>query len=128
MTKTMIFGCDVESSALIGVRVADGKRMWQTTSPTVGDLKKARHGTAFIVRHLDSDRYFLFSETGDLILAEMTASDYREIGRQRVLEPTNNTGGRSVVWSHPAFAKKSMFARNDKEIVRVDLASNAYKK
>ena len=128
MTKTMIFGCDVESSALIGVRVADGKRMWQTTSPTVGDLKKARHGTAFIVRHLDSDRYFLFSETGDLILAEMTASDYREIGRQRVLEPTNNTGGRSVVWSHPAFAEKSMFARNDKEIVRVDLAANAYKK
>ena len=95
MTETMIFGCDVESSALIGVRVVDGERLWQTKSPTVGDLKKARHGTVFIVRYLDTDRYFLFSETGDLILAEMTASGYREIGRQQVLEPTNSTGGRS---------------------------------
>ena len=126
MTDTMIFGCDVESSALIGVRVVDGERMWQTKSPTVGDRDKARHGTAFIVRYRDTDRYFLFSETGDLILAEMKASAYREIGRHPVLEPTNNTGGRSVVWSHPAFAEKSMFARNDKEIVRVDLTSNSY--
>jgi hypothetical protein len=27
-----------------------------------------------------------------------------------------------TIWSHPAFAMKSVFARNDKEIVRVDLS------
>ena len=30
--------------------------------------------------------------------------------------------GRDVVWSHPAFANKKMFARNDKEFVCVDLS------
>jgi hypothetical protein len=29
-----------------------------------------------------------------------------------------------TIWSHPAFAMKSVFARNDKEIVRVSLAAN----
>jgi outer membrane protein assembly factor BamB len=27
-----------------------------------------------------------------------------------------------TIWSHPAFAMQSVFARNDKEIVRVNLA------
>ena len=40
-----------------------------------------------------------------------------------VLEPTNKTFKRPVVWSHPAFAEKCVFARNDKELVCVDLAA-----
>jgi hypothetical protein len=32
--------------------------------------------------------------------------------------------GRAVVWSHPAFAQRSMYARNDHEIVCVSLATN----
>ena len=28
-----------------------------------------------------------------------------------------------TIWSHPAFAMKSVFARNDKELVRVSLAA-----
>lgn len=39
-----------------------------------------------------------------------------------MLEPTNEAFGRKVVWSAPAFAMKSAFVRNDKELVRVDLA------
>ena len=31
---------------------------------------------------------------------------------------------RMTIWSHPAFAMKSVFARNDKEIVRVSLAAD----
>ena len=48
--------------------------------------------------------------------------EYVELGRFKVLEPTNESFGRPVVWSHPAFAQKAMFARNDKELVRVELA------
>ncbi len=62
-----------------------------------------------------------FSETGDLILAELSPEGYRELGRQRIIEPTNTAYGRPVVWTQPAFAMKSCFARNDKEIVRIDL-------
>ena len=33
--------------------------------------------------------------------------------------------GRDVVWSHPAFAGRSVFARNDRELVCVPLAADA---
>jgi hypothetical protein len=29
----------------------------------------------------------------------------------------------AVLWTHPAFAHKSVYARNDKEIIRVSLAA-----
>ena len=80
----------------------------------------ASHGTAFLVRH--EDRFFLFSETGDLILAQLSPQGYQELGRFHVLDPTNECFGRAVVWSHPAFADRSLFARNDKELVCVNLA------
>ena len=40
-----------------------------------------------------------------------------------ILEPTGSAAGRTIVWSHPAFANKSMYVRNDKEIVCVSLAA-----
>ncbi len=122
----MVFGCDIESGALIGVRATDGERLWETTEPTIGNRERGRHGTAFIVYHAESGGYFLFSETGELILADLSAEGYREKGRHQVIEPTNRTGDRPVVWSHPAFAERSLFARNDKEIVCVDLAAGSY--
>ena len=67
--------------------------------------------------------YFLISETGDLILANMTKEGYEELGRFHVLDATNECFGRPVVWAHPAFANKHLYARNDKEIVCVDLSA-----
>ena len=105
----------------MGVRLSDGERLWQTLEPTTGGTRRERYGTAFLVKH--EDRFFLFSETGDLILAQLSPQGYTELSRFRVLEPTSPTFGRSVVWSHPAFADKAVFARNDKELVRVSLAA-----
>jgi hypothetical protein len=67
------------------------------------------------------DRFFLFNESGDLLLARLTPQGYQEISRFHVLEPTGRSFGRPVVWSHPAFARRCLFARNDKEIVCLDL-------
>ena len=116
----VIYGNDCGSGALMGVRADTGKRLWQTYEPTSGGTRRASHGTAFIVRH--QERFFLFSETGDLILANLSPEGYHEISRFHVLEPTNECFGRDVVWSHPAFAQKCVFARNDKELVCVSLA------
>jgi len=116
----MIYGADVRSGALVGARMEDGERLWETFEPTTGD-RRAGHGTAFIVKH--QDRFFLFSETGDLILAKLSPDGYEELDRFHVLEPTNSAFGRPVVWSHPAFAEKCVFARNDKELVCVSLAA-----
>lgn len=115
----MIYGSDCQVGALIAANLEDGVRAWETFQPTSGGERRASHGTAYLVKH--QDRFFLFSETGDLILAKLSPDKYEELGRFHVLEPTNECFGRSVVWSHPAFAEQSVFARNDKEIVCIDL-------
>jgi outer membrane protein assembly factor BamB len=116
----VIYGCDVETGALIAADMTDGTRLWQTTQPTNGSERRSRHATAFLIKH--EDRFLLFNELGDLILAQLSREAYSELGRFHVLEPTNEAFGRKVVWSCPAFAEKCMFARNDKELVCVDLA------
>ena len=115
----VIYGCDCRSGGLIAADLKTGDRFWESFAPTTGN-RRAGHGTAFLVRH--ADRCFLFSESGDLILAKLTREGYTELGRSHLLEPTNEAFGRPVVWTHPAFAHKSVFARNDKELVRVSLA------
>jgi outer membrane protein assembly factor BamB len=117
----VVYGCDADSGALTCVRLRDGERFWQTVAPTVGEGKKGRYGTAFLIKH--GDRFFLFNELGDLILAKLSPKGCEELGRFHVLEPTNKTFGRPMVWSHPAFAQRCLFARNDKELVCVDLAA-----
>jgi outer membrane protein assembly factor BamB len=96
-----------------------GERVWETLAATGG--KEQRWGTAFLVAQ--GERFFLFNEKGDLIIARLTPRGYDEISRAHILEPTNRMAGRPVVWSHPAFADRCMFARNDQEIVCVSLAA-----
>jgi outer membrane protein assembly factor BamB len=96
-----------------------GKRVWMTREPTGGT--ETRWANAFLVRH--GDRFFLFNEKGDLIIAKLTPKGYEEISRAHLLDPDNKLPGREVVWSHPAFADKAVFARNDHEIVCASLAA-----
>lgn len=116
----VIYGVDCMQGSLRGVDLLTGDRLWETFKPTTGN-RRASHGTAFLVKH--EDRYFLFSETGDLILAKLSPKGYEEISRFHVLEPTGDAFGRDVVWTHPAFANKCCYARNDKELVCVSLAA-----
>jgi len=124
MRDGVIYGVDSESSALIAASMKDGEQLWSTTEASLapGTKKKARHGTAFLIYHEPNKQYWLFGEMGDLILAELSAAGYKELGRQNILEPTNGAWGRKVVWTHPAFADKSVFARNGKELLRVGLS------
>jgi outer membrane protein assembly factor BamB len=95
-----------------------GKLIWQTYAATGG--KKTDCGTAFLVPQ--GNRYILFNDHGDLILADLSPKGYHEIDRAHILEPAQQARGRMVVWSHPAFAQRCVFARNDKEIVCLSLA------
>jgi len=119
-----LFGCDCETGFLTAVELATARRLWETGAATTG-ARRGRHGTAFLVRHAPDDgaeSTWIFSETGDLILARLTADAYQEIGRMPLLAPTNECFGREVVWSHPAFADRSIFARNDHELICVSAA------
>jgi outer membrane protein assembly factor BamB len=104
---------------LRAVEFSTGKRLWETLKPTTGE-RPLSSGTAFLVKN--GDRHFIFSETGDLIIARLSPKEYTELSRTHLLDPTSDCFGRSVVWSHPAFADKCIFARNDKEIVCASLA------
>jgi len=103
------------------VQLDTGEHLWSTYDATTGD-RRANSATAFIVKN--GDRYFLMGEKGDLIIARLTPGGYEELSRGHILEPTGDAFGRAVVWSHPAFAHRCVFARNDKEIVCVSLAAD----
>ena len=100
------------------LKLETGERLWETYAPTSG--KSERWGHAFIIKN--GARSFIFSEQGDLIIAKLSPEKYEEISRTHLIDAVNRDPGRPVVWSHPAFANKSIYARNDKEIVCVSLA------
>ncbi|MFM7843780.1 MAG: PQQ-binding-like beta-propeller repeat protein [Planctomycetota bacterium] len=102
------------------VDIKTGKRLWESFKPTMNGTRFASSGTCFVVKN--GERYFLMSETGDLIIARLSGEGYEELSRAHVIDATNEAFGRAVVWSHPAFANKTMFMRNDKEIVAIHLA------
>ncbi len=97
-----------------------GERVWETFKATTSG-EPVRWANAFIVKQ--ADRYFLFNEAGDLIIARFTPEAYRELSRAHLLKPTNTAAGRDVLWSHPAFANRCIYARNDQEILCADLAA-----
>ncbi len=109
-----------------------GKRVWSTMRATRGRYTPARvaeeeepatserWSNAFLTPH--GDRCFLLNEQGELILARLRPQGYEELGRCVLVEPTNTMAGRKVVWSHPAYAERCIFVRNDQEIACFSLA------
>jgi outer membrane protein assembly factor BamB len=96
-----------------------GERVWEDLTA----VPKARWATIHFVKN--GDRYFMFNERGELLIARLAPDGFHEISRTSVLDPTtdqlNMRGG--VCWSHPAFAYKHIFARNDRELVCGSLAA-----
>jgi hypothetical protein len=110
---------------LRAVELASGKRLWYRFEPVIEKEEEetfqgAACGTAFLVKN--GDRFFIFNEKGSLIIAKLSPEKYEEIDKAKLLEPTGAAFGRKVVWSHPAFAGKCVFVRNDKEIACFSLA------
>ncbi|MBI1310858.1 PQQ-binding-like beta-propeller repeat protein [bacterium] len=106
------------------MRVATGERLWGTSKPVNGQDNEKRgpnEGATFVTRN--GDRFFIFGENGDLVIARLSPEKYEEVSRTKLLDPVGVGLGRSVVWSHPAYADKCVFARNDQEIVCVSLAA-----
>jgi outer membrane protein assembly factor BamB len=101
------------------LEASTGRRLWGTYAAT----PEGRWSNAFLIQH--QDRFFLCNEQGQLMIARLSPRGYDEISRAKLIEPTNTAGRRQVVWSHPAFAGRCVYARNDKEIVCVDLSRPA---
>lgn len=117
-----MYGFD-QNGRLYAVELPSGKHLWDTTEPI--SERPVYSGTAMIIKHGDEgDRYWLFTERGDLIIARLTPAGYEELGRtENLIAPTNNAFGRDVVWCMPAFAHRRMYVRNDQECICVDLSA-----
>jgi outer membrane protein assembly factor BamB len=120
----VIYGVD-QPGMLRAVELETGKKLWFTHKPVIGkteaeDFKGSGSGTAFVVKN--GDVYFLFAETGELVIAKLSPKGYEELGRAHLIDGHDRAFGRKVVWSHPAFANKCVFVRNDREIACYSLA------
>ncbi|TMP99125.1 MAG: dehydrogenase [Verrucomicrobia bacterium] len=102
---------------LVCLEAGTGKQVWGTTNVT--ELKNG----ASIHLTPNGDAVFLFTDQGDLILAQLTPQGYREISRSHLLEPTSILGVRKFAWTPPAYANRHVFARNDEELVCACLAA-----
>jgi hypothetical protein len=96
-----------------------GDRVWESLEA----VPKARWATIHFVKN--HDNVWMFNEKGELIIAELSPEGFKEKSRTFLIEPTRDQlpsrrGG--VAWSHPAFADRHVFARNDKELVCASLA------
>jgi len=114
---TMVYGFH-EKGDLRGIEIPSGAVKWSSPGP-FGD-RAPPSATAFITRH--ENRFFLFAETGDLVIAKLSPAGYEELDRAHLLDTTQSAFGRGVVWCPPAYADRSVFIRNDKELIRVSLA------
>ena len=99
------------------LRAENGDRVWENLTAT----PKSRWSTIHFVQN--GDKSWLFNERGELLIGQLMPQGFREISRAKLLEPTleqlNQRGG--VCWSHPAYANRHVFARNDSELVCASL-------
>lgn len=102
---------------------ATGDRIWEDLTAT----PRNRWSNIHFVRN--ADRYWMFNEMGELIIAKLDAKGFHEINRAQLIEPTreqlSGSGRRKgVCWAHPAFAYRHVFIRNDNELVCASLAAD----
>jgi len=114
-----IYGAD-SRGVLRCLRLDTGKQVWEDRTAVAED----RFATIHLIRN--GDRTWLFNEKGELIIAKLTPQRFNEISRAKLLDTTQEQLPRrrgGVTWSHPAFAYRHVFARNDKELVCADLSA-----
>lgn len=114
-----IYGVD-SYGELRCLKLMTGDRVWESLDAT----PKERWGTIHFVQH--GDKVWMFNERGELIISALSPEGFKEISRAKLISPTRDQlpsrrGG--VCWSHPAFANKCVFARNDEELVCASLAA-----
>ena len=96
-----------------------GDRIWENLTAT----PKARWSNIHMVRN--GDKVWMFNERGELVISRLAPDGFHEISRAKLIDPTKDQldqrGG--VTWSHPAFANRCIYARNDKELLCADLSA-----
>jgi outer membrane protein assembly factor BamB len=100
------------------IAAKNGDRIWEDATA----VPNARWSTIHFVEN--GDKTWMFNERGELIIAKLSPQGFEEISRAKLIDPTTKQlrQRKGVCWSHPAYANKCVFARNDNEIVCASLA------
>jgi outer membrane protein assembly factor BamB len=109
-----IYGVD-SYGELHCLEFATGDRVWEDLTA----VKKNRWANIHFIQN--GNKTWMFNEHGELIISELSPKGFNEISRTKIIEPTKEQLPRGVTWSHPAFANKHIFVRNDNLLVCVDL-------
>jgi len=110
-----IYGVD-SYGELRCLEFSTGDRIWEDQSA----VKRNRWANIHFVQN--EDKIWMFNEHGELIISKLSQKGYTEISRAKLIEPTKKQLARGVTWTHPAFANKHVFVRNDNKLVCVDLS------
>lgn len=103
------------SGEFVCLEVESGREVWATNSVTGLKNGASIHITA------QGDGFFLFTDEGNLIRAELSPQGYREVSRARLIQPVYEFGAHKLVWAPPAYANGRVFARSEREIVCASL-------
>lgn len=113
-----IYGAD-ENGVLRCLKRETGEQVWEDDSavPTI------KWATIHLVRN--RDRVWMFNDRGEVIIAKLSPQGFESLSRAKLIDPTTEQLRRrdGVTWSHPAFADRHVFARNDRELVCADLSA-----
>ena len=109
-----IYSCK-SPGELVCLEAATGRQLWSTNTIT-----KPKNGASIHITPQGSG-FFLFTDEGNLIRAELTPNGYREISRSHLIDPTWPFAGNKFVYAPPAFANRHVFARSEAEVVCASL-------
>jgi outer membrane protein assembly factor BamB len=121
-TSTPLFRDDFVYSPRSGgvfvcLEAATGRELWQTNTVTSLRTGASVHMTP------NGSSVLLFTDQGDLVRAQLTPSGYHELSRTHLIEPTAILFTNKFAWVAPAFANRSVFVRNDRELRCYSLAA-----
>lgn len=99
--------------------LATGDRVWEDTTL----LANGRWATAHFVQH--GDRTWITTEKGEVVIARLTPKGFERLSSAQFIAPETPLRQRThpIAWSHPAYAHRSLFARNDSQLICIPLAA-----
>jgi outer membrane protein assembly factor BamB len=110
-----IYGVD-SYGELRCLEFATGDRVWEDITA----VNRNRWANIHFIQK--EDKVWMFNEHGELIISELSPKGFKEISRAKLIEPTKKQLPRGVTWTHPAFANKHVFIRNDNKLICADLS------
>jgi outer membrane protein assembly factor BamB len=110
-----IYGVD-SYGELRCLELSTGDRVWEDLTA----VKSDRWANIHFIQH--NDKIWMFNEQGELLITSLSSDGFKEISRAKLIEPTRKQHPRGVTWTHPAFANKHVFIRNDELLVCADLS------